>query len=92
MAEQQLGFCPVLPGNFRAPWFLDCAWGEYERTDAETVLTIADGALKLRTLVLPGLARVCAVTADGKDLPFSFENGKLSVQTTVTKQLVVKHG
>ena len=92
MAEQQLGFCPVLPGDFRAPWFLDCAWGEYERTDAETVLTIADGALKLRTLVLPGLARVCAVTADGTDLPFSFENGKLSVQTTVTKQLVVKHG
>ena len=90
MPEKRIGFDPVLPGDFRAPWFLDCAWGEYERRDGETTLTVFDGTLPLRTLALPYLKNVRSVTADGKEIPFSFNGGKLCMDVTVTKQLTIK--
>lgn len=31
-----IGFDPVLPGVFRAPWFAGGAWGEFERTAQKT--------------------------------------------------------
>ena len=92
MPEKQIGFDPLLPGDFRAPWFLDCAWGAYERREGETSLTVFDGALALRTLTLPYLSFVRSVTADGKEIPFAFEKGSLSVDVSVSEKLTVKYG
>ena len=71
MPEKQIGFDPLLPGDFRAPWFLDCAWGAYERREGETSLTVFDGALALRTLTLPYLSSVRSVTAASSAFLFS---------------------
>ena len=90
MPEKKIDFDPVLPGGFRAPWFLDCAWGEYERKDGETALTVSDGALTLKTLVLPYLKTVASVAADGREIPFSFAEGNLSVDITVRERLVIR--
>ena len=89
MTKGRLGFDPVLPGDFRAPWFLDCAWGVFERKDGTVVLTIEDGALPLQTLTLPFLKNVRAVAVDGKEIPFTFSDGRLSVEETVRKELTV---
>lgn len=89
MTKGRLGFAPVLPGDFRAPWFLDCAWGVFERKDGTVVLTIEDGALPLQTLTLPFLKNVRAVAVDGKEIPFTFSDGRLSLKATVRKELTV---
>ena len=90
LPEKRLGFHPLLPGDFRAPWFLDCAWGEFVRTGDTTTLTVFDGALPLRTLALPYLKNVRAVTADGADVPFSFKDGQLSLDLTLKGRLVIE--
>ena len=90
LPEKSVGFHPLLPGDFRAPWFLDCAWGEFVRTGDTTTLTVFDGALPLRTLALPYLKNVRAVTADGADVPFSFKDGQLSLDLTLKGRLVIK--
>ena len=90
MPKKEAGFSPVLSGDFRAPWFLDCAWGEYERKKSETKLTIFDGELQLQALNLPYMKVVTSVTADGKEAGFSFEEGKLITDISITKQLIIR--
>lgn len=61
-----LGFSPVLPGDFRAPWFAGGAWGEFERTEDKTVLTAFSGTLRVTRLKLPYLQSVKRVLCDEK--------------------------
>ena len=89
MPKNELGFNPVIKGDFCAPWFLDCAWGEYDRKGTRTVLKVSDGELPLKTLCLPYIENVASVTADGKEIPFSFSEGKLNIDITVTEELTV---
>ena len=90
MPKNELGFNPVTDGDFHAPWFLDCAWGEYKRQGYQTSITVFDGEVSLKTLALPYIENVESVTADGKEIPFSFSNGKLNIDITVTKKLTIK--
>ena len=89
MPDREIGFSPILPGDFRAPWFLDCAWGEYEKTNAATTLTVLSGSLHLKKLNLPNLARVRSVTADGAEIPFVLRDGALYLDATIHRQIVI---
>ena len=84
-----LGFAPVLPGDFRAPWFAGGAWGEFSRTATKTALTVYAGTLRLTRLRLPYLKGAARVLCDGKELPFSFRQGELTLQAAVRKNLTV---
>ncbi|MBQ7638590.1 MAG: hypothetical protein IJS90_06800 [Clostridia bacterium] len=89
MQKGEIGFEPVLPGDFKAPWFLDCAWGEYERKNGEAIITVHSGTLPLKAISLPGIKSVTAVSADGKEIPFSIDEMKLSFSAAVTKELKI---
>lgn len=91
MPNGVLGFDPVLPGDFRAPWFTGCAWGEFERTETQTVLSVYDGELQLCSLRLPYLKHVGSVTADKREIPFTFEGGLLSLNARIWKKLTVTY-
>lgn len=85
----KLGFDPILPGDFRGIWSLDPAWGRFEQSGQNAVLTVLDGKLELNTLELPQIEHVQSVTADGCAIPFRFENGILTLHTTVTDRLII---
>ena len=85
-----LGFDPVLPGDYRAPWFVSGAWGEFERTAERTVLTVYAGTLRLRCLRLPYLQSVRRVLCDGRGIPFAMKDGELTLTAAVTENLTVE--
>ena len=90
MPNGTLGFDPVLSGDFRAPWFAGGAWGVFERTAHKTGLTVYDGTLRLTCLNLPYLVSVQRVLCDGRELPFTFCGGALTLQATVTESLIIR--
>ena len=85
-----LGFSPVLPGDFCAPWFAGGAWGEYKRTEEATDLTVLSGTLRLSRLRLPYLKSAARVLCDGREIPFSFRNGELTLNAAVSESLTVE--
>ena len=85
-----LGFDPVLPGDYRAPWFVSGAWGEFERTAERTVLTVYAGTLRLKSLRLPYLQSVRRVLCDGRGIPFAMKDGALTLTAAVTENLTVE--
>lgn len=89
MPDNELGFAPVLPGVFRAPWFLDCAWGEFERTDGSTSLSVISGSLPLKKLNLPYLKSVRSVTVDGEEIQFAFKNGSLLLDAVISDRIYI---
>ena len=88
-AEKRVGFDPVLPGDFSAPWFLDCAWGVFERTENVTRLLVYSGVLTLQTLSLPYLSSVSGVEADGSPIAFRFDGDSLHFDAAVHSQLTI---
>ncbi len=85
----RIGFDPVLPGDFNAPWFLDCAWGTFERCATAVTLNVFDGALTLSALDLPFLASVSAVEADGVPIPFAFNAKTVTFEAEIRKELKI---
>ena len=67
-------------------WSLEGAWGNYQKKADKTQLNIVSGSLKLSGLELPYLDKVSSVSADGKTVGFTFEDGKLSFNEPVTVQ------
>nr|MCR5040582.1 hypothetical protein [Clostridia bacterium] len=92
MPGGRVGFDPILPGDFRAPWFLDCAWGEFGRENGATRIRIFGGAPAFGKIALPYIKSVAAVTADGEDVPFDFSDGVLTVGASSWSELTVRHG
>ncbi|MBQ6020037.1 MAG: hypothetical protein IJL26_07655 [Clostridia bacterium] len=92
LPDGALGFDPVLPGDFRAPWFAGGTWGGFERTEHKTVLTVNSGTLRLSSLKLPYLQGVRRVLCDGREIPFSFRDGELTLTAEITGSLTVETG
>ena len=93
MQNGMIGFDPIEQGDFRAPWFLDCAWGRYERRGGETKITVADGTLRLDALALPYLEAVTSVSVDGEQIPFEKrEDGMIAfpAKAEAEREIVVR--
>ncbi len=90
MQDNRIGFDPILPGAFRAPFFTGSAWGRFEKKEGETVLTVFDGTLSLRELCLPYLTKADSVTVDGKDVPFAFDRGTIRFAADVRESVTVR--
>ena len=91
LPEGELGFDPVLPGDFRAPWFAGGAWGGFERTAHKTALTVYAGALRLSGLRLPYIQNVRRVLCDGREIPFTFRGGTLTLTAEITENLTAEY-
>ena len=85
-----LGFSPLLGGDFRCPFGLGSALGEFVATSGETSLSLLGGSLTLRTLRIGNLGTVSEVLADGRPVPFEQNGDTLSFpETTFAEQFVV---
>ena len=89
MPQREIGFSPVLPGDFCAPWVLDEAWGECRITDGRTQIVLHSGTLRLRSLHLANVQAVRTVLADGEAVPFAVRGGRLCMDVTVKESLVI---
>ena len=90
MPDRTLGFDPILPGDYRSLWFTADAWGTYEKTDAETKLTVLAGTLELRTLRLPYMTKVDAVVVDGTNVAYTCHDGVIDTDLHAEKTIVVR--
>lgn len=85
-----MGFNPVSIGeHFSCPWFLGTGWGTVE-IDTTTRIFLKAGSVKITELHLPYLKAVKKLIIDGKDIPFTFQNGKLCFNNvTVHSQIEI---
>jgi uncharacterized protein (DUF608 family) len=83
-----VGFSPLDEGDFRCPWSLGTAWGNFERTDKGAKLSLCDGSLTLRSLKLGGVGEIRSLLADGKPIPFERNGDTLTFEAiTIQKGL-----
>lgn len=75
MTRGYLGFAPIKPGNFRAPFALEGAWGVVETKKEALRLEVKAGALKLRSLGMHFVPK--AVRVDGEDVAFTVADGEV---------------
>lgn len=85
----KLTFSPKTDGDFRAPFSLGGAWGEFVREDGKTMIKVEEGALTLTSLFLPYLTKVRSITIDGKALDFRFTEGVITFPKTTCKEIVI---
>ncbi len=90
LPQGKLGFAPKTEGDFRAPFSLGGAWGEFIRTAQKTTIRVEEGALTLSALTLPYLTKVTGVAIDGKGVDFSFADGVLSFPSTSFKEIIIQ--
>ena len=90
LQDHSLGFDPVLPGDFCAPWFAGDAWGIFEKSHCRVILTVEAGKIHLKTLRLPFLGSVSHVYADGSEIPFAFRDGVLSFDAEIKSEITAE--
>ena len=91
MQDGMMGFSPVTDGDYRGLWFVDGAWGRYERrNDEESEITVFSGRLRLKRLDLPYLGGVSSVTVDGKDTAFEFRDGSVIFDAEAERSILIR--
>lgn len=86
----RMSFNPVFDGDFRSMWFFGESWGRFERTGKKTVLTVFEKEIHLKSLTLPYIGSVSMVTVDGKEVPFTFDNGEIRFDVIAEKEITVE--
>ena len=89
MPNKHIGFAPVLPGRFRCMWNLGCAWGELIKTEKQYRITVADGALELKSITLGNIGIAKNVIFDGMTIPFTQENNTLFFENATAKKKMI---
>ena len=87
----EMGFAPVTGGDIATLWSMGNAWGSAVISEDATVITVSGGTLALRSLTLPGGA--VKVSADGKEVGFTIENGAVVFGSPINsvRRIVVTH-
>lgn len=78
LPKKQIGFSPIVSGEFKCLWSLGTGWGDFIKTEKEYKIAIADGHLELESIVLGDIPNVKAVYADGKKIPFTQKCSRIS--------------
>ncbi len=55
MPNKLIGFNPIVKGDFKCFWSLDCGWGIFELNDTAVVIKVLYGHLSLKSIKLPFL-------------------------------------
>ena len=90
LPRETIGFNPKLQGDFQCLFSLGSGWGSlWKKTDSCGV-KLHHGSLKLSKLAVPFAQEPKSLTIDGKDTPFTVENGTLCFETVpVTQEIEV---
>ena len=83
LPKKQIGFSPIMDGDFRAIWSLGTGWGNFARTEGEAVLDIYEGSLTLSALTVGGIGKVSAVLIDGREVSFVQDGDTVRFDETV---------
>ncbi len=86
--KKHIGFSPVLSGNFRCMWNLGTGWGDFIRKENQYIISLASGVLELESISLKGAGLVKHIWIDGKEIPFSQEEGRVFFENTQVKKEV----
>ncbi|MBQ8369508.1 MAG: hypothetical protein IJY35_05985, partial [Clostridia bacterium] len=85
MVKKRIGFAPIVNrDNFRCIWSLDSGWGRVEMTESTAKLTVLSGSLTVRELAIDLSAET--VEIDGNAVPFTAENGVITLAEAVTAE------
>lgn len=78
----EIGFQPkVHQDDFRCLWSLGTGWGNVSIQPGHTTVALSSGFLRLTRLNLPFAQKAEKLLIDGKDIPFTFDNGSFRFQT-----------
>lgn len=88
MPRHHIGFSPYKTHNFKTIWSLEKAWGSFETNGEKAIIKIFEGELALESVSLKFAEKVSALKIDGKNIDFSFENGKMNFKETKAKNYV----
>lgn len=83
LPKRQIGFSPIIDGDFRSIWSLGTGWGNFVRTEKEAVVEIYGGSLTLSALTLGGIGKVSDVLIDGKEVSFAQDGDTVRFDETV---------
>ena len=83
LPKKQIGFSPIVDGDFRAIWSLGTGWGNFSRTEGEAVLDIYEGSLTLSALTVGGIGKVSTVLIDGREVSFVQDGDTVRFDETV---------
>lgn len=87
LPKKQIGFAPLLSGDFKAMWNLGTGWGEFVRTQKEYRIIVADGYMEVEQVTLDG-SQIQQVLADGNPIAFKQDDNKITFACTkITKKL-----
>ena len=88
MTKKYIGFAP-LSGGGSYLWSVGNTWGTVSLCENACTLSVLGEPLELSAIGLASTA-VTSVKADGRDISFALENGKISFETlTVVNELVI---
>ena len=71
LPKKQIGFSPIMDGDFRAIWSLGTGWGNFVKNEKEAFVDIYGGSLTLSALTVGGIGKVRTVLIDGREVPFA---------------------
>lgn len=83
---KQIGFSPIVAGDFKCLWSLGTGWGDFIKTEKEWSVLIHSGHLELESIVLSSAIHVTGVYADGQKIPFTQDNGQIRFSITKIKK------
>lgn len=91
LPHNQLGFAPILSGDFQCFFSVGTGWGDFIRRGAQTRLTLAAGYLELSSLTIGELGCVQSVLLDGKKVPFVQNGSCISFALTkISKEIRIE--
>lgn len=91
LPKKQIGFAPVLPGEFKAMWNTGKGWGEFIRCQEESKIVVLDGYLEIEQVELD-TRNISQIWADGKEITFK-QTGKVLTfdSVKVRKEIIFSH-
>lgn len=85
LPKAQMGFAPVLSGDFRCFWAVGTGWGDFVRTADAWRIKLSGGCVTLSSVRLAACT-VTKMSVDGKHIPFTQTGDLITFQTVTAKK------
>ncbi len=86
LPKKQIGFSPIVPGDFKCIWSLGTGWGDFIKTEKEYKIAIASGKLELESVTLGNIPEMKNLYIDGKKIPFYQKGEQISFDPICAKK------
>lgn len=90
LPKNEIGFAPLIEGNFKCFWSLGTGWGDFVKTKKQYKILISSGVLTLQKITIGDLKTVKKVLVDGKSINFSQDDNDITFECiTASKEIKV---